>query len=375
MNGSPRARLIRTLIVITLAGAAAGQKLDLSGQASGWLGFSSDSSNPRLGGLRYIPTLSAGLAPFDADASVNAFGTAQARMLDSIDADAKVKPYRLWARFSTTRFEARAGLQKINFGSATLLRPLQWFDRIDPRDPLGLTDGVYGLLGRYYFQNNANLWAWGLIGNSSPKGWETYGSEKWRPEFGSRAQLPVPRGEVAATYHHRRADLHPHLPDPFVGPIEADEDRVGIDGKWDVGVGLWLEAVMSRQRSDFLGESWQRIATVGLDYTIGVGSGLTLLAEHMVVENAVEAFGAGQRMQVSAAMASLPFGLVDNLRSIVLYDWSNKSVYSYVGWQRTLDNWLFSVAAFWNPDTLASFGAPGGGAAGKGVQLMVVFNH
>ena len=28
---------------------------------------------------------------------------------------------------------------------------------IDPRDPLQLTNGVWGLLGRYYFMNNANL--------------------------------------------------------------------------------------------------------------------------------------------------------------------------------------------------------------------------
>jgi len=53
-------------------------------------------------------------------------------------------------------------LQKINFGSATLFRLLMWFDRIDPRDPLKLTDGVYGLLLRYYFHNNTNIWLWGL---------------------------------------------------------------------------------------------------------------------------------------------------------------------------------------------------------------------
>ena len=65
------------------------------------------------------------------------------------------------------------GLQKINFGSAVLLRPLMWFDSLDPRDPLQLTDGVYAVLLRYYFPNNANLWAWALYGNDSPKGWES----------------------------------------------------------------------------------------------------------------------------------------------------------------------------------------------------------
>lgn len=32
------------------------------------------------------------------------------------------------------------------------------FDQVDPRDPLKLTDGVRGLLGRYCFLNNADIW-------------------------------------------------------------------------------------------------------------------------------------------------------------------------------------------------------------------------
>ena len=52
-------------------------------------------------------------------------------------------PTAAWLRLSTSRFEARVGLQKINFGSATLFRPLMWFDSLDPRDPLQITDGVY----------------------------------------------------------------------------------------------------------------------------------------------------------------------------------------------------------------------------------------
>ena len=86
----------------------------------------------------------------------------------------------------------RGGLQKINFGSANLLRPLMWFDQIDPRDPLQLTDGVWGILGRYYFLNNANIWVWGLIGNDQRKGWEVIPSVKNKPEFGFRVQMPIP---------------------------------------------------------------------------------------------------------------------------------------------------------------------------------------
>ena len=87
-----------------------------------------------------------------------------------------------------------------------MLRPLMWFDKIDPRDPLQLTDGVWGLLARYYFLNNANIWLWGLYGNEKPKTWEIGKTNQHYPEFGGRFQSPVPKGEAAVSYHFRMAD-------------------------------------------------------------------------------------------------------------------------------------------------------------------------
>jgi len=366
-----------TLVTALACGTAAGQTFDFNGRASGWLGASWDTSFLGQAGLRYLPEARfsapvGGQFTFDAEASVNGFVSANARTFDRPEVEARLKPYRGFVRVSSPQFEARAGLQKVNFGSAMLLRPLMWFDRVDPRDPLELTDGVYGLLARYCFQNNANVWAWGLIGNSSPKGWETIGTDdRWKPEFGGRAQLPVPRGEVAATYHHRSV----HREEPGI-VTRFNEDRVGLDGRWDVGVGVSVEATMQRQ--GFAGqEIWQRAAVLGLDYTLGIGNGLGVVVEHLYLGGSSSAFGKaiGGDAHVSSLLLSYPVGILDNLRAITLYDWRNKGVCSFVGWQRTLDSWLFSATAFWNPDTPVSLGAPGGGAAGKGVQLMVVFNH
>jgi hypothetical protein len=367
---------MRVPLAVVFPALVAASTFSFDGQASAWLGGGRDTGWFGRGGLRYVPEVRlavplGGSMALDVEASVNGSVVADARTFDRPEVEAGLKPYRLLVRVSAERFEARAGLQKLNFGSASLLRPLQWFDRLDPRDPLGMTDGVYGLLGRYYFRNNANLWAWGLIGNSSSKGWEQTGSERWTPEFGGRTQLPVPRGEVAATYHHRQFRASP-LPEPSEFPIA--EDRVGLDAKWDAGIGLWLEGAMARQATECW-EAWQRVGTVGLDYTFGLGNGLTVIAEHLVLDNAQDAFGADLRAHVSAGMVNYPLGLLDNLRGMVVYDWSGKGLYRFVSWQRTLDRWLFSVAAFWTPDTAASFGASGGGVAGRGVQLMAAFNH
>ena len=108
----------------------------------------------------------------DFEASANIYGNAGIHFFDSASADGNISPYRVWGRYSTKQLEVRLGLQKINFGTATMLRALRWFDEVDPRDPLQLTDGVWGGLARYYFLNNTNIWIWVLYGTDRPKGME-----------------------------------------------------------------------------------------------------------------------------------------------------------------------------------------------------------
>ncbi len=174
------------------------------------------------------------------EASLNIYGTIAAHPFDTANYNGDIAFYRAWVRYSSSHWELRAGLQKINFGSATLLRPLMWFDQIDPRDPLQLTNGVWGLLSRYYFPNNANLWLWALYGNEKPRPWDIGKTNQWIPEAGGRFQYPVPKGEIALSYHYRNADtrdLGPAIPVYEKVP----ENRIGLDGKIDLAVGLWLE--------------------------------------------------------------------------------------------------------------------------------------
>jgi hypothetical protein len=357
--------------------AALSWSAEFHGQATAWAGAGWDSTFLGQAGLRYIPDLAWSLPTgrdgvLDFDLSANAVATGQTRLSGNPELDVRIKPYRLSARFSTPRFEARLGLQKVNFGSAMLLRPLQWFDRVDPRDPQAITDGVYGLLARYYFPNNANLWAWGLLGNSTVRGLDRYPSKRWEPEFGGRAQLPIPRGEAALSYHHRRVDVSDQSLQADILPVQS-EDRLGLDAKVDVGPGLWFEGSLQRQTWDFEPPQWQRLSTAGLDYTFGLGNGLYAMVEHMVAGSAHGPFEAGQNAHISGLMLSYPLGILDNVRGMALYDWQNRVLYGYLGWVRTLDRWMFHLAGFWNPARPTS--AVAGAAAGKGIQFHVTFNH
>ena len=357
--------------------------LDLRGQLSGTAAFDLDGSFRSLLGLRYIPTLSLEREVGQEKrvrtvAALNISGSLGFGSEAQTEARARVKPYRLWARFTTTRSELRIGLQKIAFGPAILLRPLMWFDRIDPRDPLQLTEGVYGLLGRYYFPNNANLWLWGLYGNNGTKGLETLPTTKDSVEYGGRVQVPLWGGELGAGFHHRwidptGQDMAPNLS----AKGSVFEQRYGLDGKWDLGVGLWFEGVLTGQDLDRAELRYQTLISLGMDYTFDLGNGLYLDLEHLVQTLSKSVFGSREADSISALSLNYPLGINDSLTAIFTFDWDNQDLFSYLNWQRKFDRWTFNLFGFWNPErsALSRSGFQEDFLAGKGLGLLVVFDH
>ncbi len=353
------------------------------GLISVWLFDNFDRASDTQTGGRFIPEFSLGLPisgsfSLDMNLSLNAYGIADIGTVENIRTEGEVKPYRFWLRLATPRFEARVGLQKINFGSASLLRPLMWFDSLDPRDPLQLTDGVYGVLVRYYFRSNANVWVWGLYGNETTKGWESASTAKDTVEYGGRLQLPLLTGELAVTYHRRQFDLGPLRGAPATLPGErATESRVGLDGKWDLGIGLWFEGTLTHQRSDLLPQPWQLAFMLGADYTLGLGNGLNVMAEHLRLDRSAEAFGPGNAVDFTAFFLRYPVNIFVDMTAIFYYDWKEKEFYRFLSWQRTYDRWRFNIIAFWNPADFQVYPTQAGANpfSGKGIQLMVVFNY
>ena len=368
---------------------ALAQSLGIKGLVSGWSTFNFDYLDKPQLGLRILPEFYLETPFFskytlDFEFSLNAYGAWQRNSSDFDTTQSDLKLYRVWTRFSSSQFEIRLGLQKINFGSATLLRPLMWFDSIDPRDPLQITDGVYGLLMRYYFLNNANLWVWGLYGNQNTKGWELFASPDDSLEIGGRFQVPLGNGELALTYHHRQLDLNKgpyellNEDEWFIGGDSTiPENRYALDGKWDIGVGIWFEAALIHQKSDKLPFYWQSAYNFGLDYTFGIGNGLNVLGEHYIYEASTKIFGAGDGNQFSAILLGYPLGILDTLSGIFYYDWDNRNFYRFINWQRTYDRWSFNVIGFWNPDEFMIYQSSSNISnlfAGKGFQILAVLN-
>jgi len=357
-----------------------GQSLEFKGQASAWGHYNGDNPYPLYLGARIIPQANYDIhinnqKKLDFEASANLVGDMGWRIADSTHWNSKVSAYRLWARYSTQQLEIRLGLQKINFGSATLLRPLMWFDQVDPRDPLQLTDGVYGALGRYYFMNNANLWLWVLYGNNELKGWEMLKSNATIPEFGGRFQVPVPTGEAALTYHYRLSDS-PGVMSLLPEHEDIPENRIGIDARFDKVLGFWFEGTWVNKGKDLGKFTNQQTFNIGVDYTFNIGNGLGILTEHLLTAFDEKAMVFDDAVHMTALSVNYSMGMFDNINAIVFYGWKDSKVYNFVNWSKQYDALSLHIMGYWNPNdyNMPLQGVADNLFAGKGIQLMLVYN-
>ena len=347
---------------------------ELAGQLSAWVNEAEADDNwENNSGIRYIPqlTLSRQFSEdllFDVELSLNGYLSYDTR--DTSD-NSDVELYRFKIRLATPKLEARLGLQKISFGPALLLRSLQWFDRLDPRDPQKLTDGVYGFRLKYSTLNNANYWFWILKDNDDLKGLEFLPSDSGPPEVGGRIQYPVPHGEVAATFHTRKVNLTPYaLPD-------ATENRYALDGRWDKIIGFWFETVLQEQRIDIFPFTWVKFTTVGMDYTVGVGNGLYVLAEHLVTSLSQNKWEWRNCYNFSAIHLRYPIGFFDAVSVICYYNWDEEKPASYASWSRTLDKFDITISLFKYPETARSLLGINRDdtVRGSGGEVLFIYHH
>lgn len=350
------------------------------GEASAYGSYSPDNDLDLFFGGRYLPEVNYGYAfenksLLDFELSANINGSLLFRPFDRAETDGAIKAYRVWTRYSGQQYEVRIGLQKINFGTSMMLRPLQWFDEMDARDPLKFTTGVYGALARYYFLNNANVWIWGLYGNENPRGFESLKNNKEKPEFGGRLQLPVPKGEVAITYHHRSASS-----ENVAGMLSYQnipENRYALDGKWDVGVGAWFEAVHINKSEDVGMFTNQSFLTLGVDYTFAIGNGLNVTLENMISSYDQKAFAFENNSTITATSISYPLGLFNTISTLLYYSWMSEDFSLFVNYEHQFQKLTGYIMGYYNPNSQQSMGSISyeNSFSGPGIRLMLVYNH
>ena len=315
--------------------------------------------------IRYIPQLrldyqSSASTRLGFDAAVDVYNYSLGDSLVKMDGEL----YRFTFRYDTPRTQVRVGLQKINFGPARMLRVLQWFDQLDPRDPLALSRGVWAAMGRYYFESGANVRLWTMADAPDP-GRDTYTPNNDMPiDIGGRLEYPIPAGTLGITLHSMGV----------AGSDVIQEERAAFDLRVDAIVGLWTEVMYSHSDNLILQDMVSSM--IGIDYTFALGNGL-----YTALESNTNHFGnIGEDMPwiggSTALMGTYTLGLSDGLTAYI-YAINLPGVKTQympmVGWQHTSGNWLCYLALYDMPKLAAggSITRP----AGTGLQLNIAFNH
>jgi hypothetical protein len=102
------------------------------------------------------------------------------------------------------------------------------------------------------------------------------------------------------------------------------------------------------------------------------------LGEHLHLNFSDEFIAGYDTYNFTAITANYSLGLLDQLVTFVYYDWENHDLFRYLSWRRIYDNWSFYTNFFWNSgqSSVLSFQNRNDFFnTGKGLQLLVVYNH
>lgn len=357
---------ITSLCGITLAAPFLGE-LSMTSAASGTSKDEINIVTRYLPALEYQNTLSDG---WDYDMEVR-WQIQWGGQLDTLmDVGVVADPYRVAINLQSAHSEYVIGLQKINFGPARLLRPLMWFDSINPTDPLELTSGVTGISGKFYHASGWVSQAWVFLPDD-PIGWEGFADQKGTFETGGRLSIPNDLGQLGVSTHWRIADaasISPNDPDLYEG-------RIGVDGFWDIGIGLWVESVYKNQQFSDSPFMEQLQTTLGADYTFWVGNGILLTTEHMSINIWDSPYIEDTNVLISTLMASYSPTLFDQLSFMLFVDWESETPLAYMSWGQTYDSFRFNLGAFYTDNTQVNGTGINSDLSGRGIQLTVAYNH
>ena len=137
-----------------------------------WVDYNDSKNYESL--IGYIPEFNFKYKDFD-------FIYSNKIIIENLDSNYYNRDYRYWARYHNEFIDIRVGLQKISFGSAFILRNLNWFDSIDFRNSTNQTIGQKSFFLKYFSTKNFDLNFWLIPDNNDDL---SYGS---RLEFSNKS--------------------------------------------------------------------------------------------------------------------------------------------------------------------------------------------
>ncbi len=147
--------------------------------------------------------------------------------------------------------------------------------------------------------------------------------------------------------------------------------RFGLDGKWDLGPGMWYELSMSGTTNYHGAMSHLALLTLGADYTFGWGNGLNVMVEHMLIAAGSRLRSLPDKAALTAISTSYATDFFNQFRIIGYFVWKNEQPYTFLQYECALSKGKLQLMVWANPENpvlpgredLKLFG-------GKGAQIL-----
>ena len=162
-----------------------------------------------------------------------------------------------------------------------------------------------------------------------------------------------------------------------LGEAGSPENKFGFDAKWDVEIGIWVEASYSFLTEPVGLYKNQLFATLGMDYTFGLGNGLNVIMEHLVYNFSEQPFAFKAPGHFTASILSYPLGLDDQINSVLYYNWEQENFSFFMNYQHRFSRVTAYLMAFYIPEGQASLQQSNWVTpfTGPGIRVMVVYDH
>ena len=269
--------------------------------------------------------------------------------------------YRYWVRYNNKKIDLRYGLQKISFGSALILRNLNWFDTIDFRNSSGQTVGQRALQIKYFLGDTFVLSSW-IIPNIDAE-----------RSFGNRIEFSNSLGSYGLTYFKdNNNNLHNILNVYQAIDIEnyliqlsefSENERYGFDYRYDGYFGFWVETSYIKNKKYFNQIDSIKFATIGLDYTINIWNGVYFMLENMSYKfEAYDSTDLGG--DISSLMVQYPIGILYDLSYIKIIDNEYNNSYDLIRLITTYDYFTINYSYSFSKESDEN-----------NFQLMFIYNY
>jgi len=277
------------------------------------------------------------------------------------NSDYSNQDYRYWVRYKNNIIDLKIGLQKISFGSAFILRNLNWFDSIDFRNTTNQTVGQKALQFKYFSKANYNFNFWFIPDNNDDM---SYGS---RAEFSNNfGNYGIVFYKDNTNYNHSIINMPQIINNQnfLIDLLQLKEnERLGLDYRYDGIFGLWLESTYIKSTNNLNLLNSINFTTIGFDYTVNMYNGIYLMYELMSYKfKAIDnSFLDGN---ISSLMIQYPIGILYDLSFIRIFDNQIKDTYSLIRLITTYDYFTVNYSYSLNPNEY-----------GDNFQVKLIYNY